>query len=97
MRGLITAVSPASPRFPSGASEPDRPAKKVLASRLALLPLMALLLPDYSSARQRQSDVAEAGKELQHAPLLTFGRSRRHAVPLAHCVARGARGAQEYA
>ena len=44
MRGLITAVSPASPRFPSGASEPDRPAKKVLASRLALLPLMALLL-----------------------------------------------------
>ncbi|HBF92102.1 MAG TPA: peptidase M23, partial [Marinobacter adhaerens] len=44
MRGLINAVSPASPRFPSGASEPDRPAKKVLASRLALLPLMALLL-----------------------------------------------------
>jgi len=43
LRGSVNAVLPASPRFPSGASEPSRPAEKTPASLLAILPLMALL------------------------------------------------------
>ena len=44
--------------------------------------LAALLLPDYSSGRQRQADLAEAGKELQlAAPAVRFSL-KLHIPPL---------------